>query len=205
MVRHGATEWNQTRRAQGSADVELSELGHRQAEAVAERLRDVSLVAVFSSNLARAIETARPIAESHGLEVRTDPAFNEIDQGEWTGLTTAEIGERWPDLWGASRHYSARPGGESPGDVRSRALMGMKRVVEAYPEGTAVVVSHGGTIRWLSAEALGYSDRESIMIRGLGNGEYVSLEATVVDGELFLGGVERPDGRSVSRDDDPND
>jgi broad specificity phosphatase PhoE len=204
LVRHGATEWNETRRAQGLADVEISDQGRRQADEAAERLRDVHLDAVFSSNLSRAIETARPIAESHGLEVRTDPAFNEIDQGEWTGLTTAEIGRRWPDLWGDSRHYSPRPGGESPQDVRSRALHGIRRVVEMFPGGRAVVVSHGGTIRWLSAEALGYSDKESMSIRGLRNGEYVCLEAKIEDGGLTLGGLERPDGSSVERADDPN-
>jgi broad specificity phosphatase PhoE len=204
MLRHGATDWNLTRRAQGLADVELDELGQRQAREAAGRLRLVPLDAVFSSALRRAIDTARPIAEGHGLEVQMDPRFNEIDQGEWTGLTTKEIGERWPDLWGAARHYSARPGGESPAQVRARALEGVRSVVDGYPDGTVVIVSHGGTIRWVSAEALGFDDRESMTIRGLRNGEFVSLTGRVDGDRLVLGELARPDGSSVSLD-DPND
>ncbi|MEA2498241.1 MAG: hypothetical protein QOH26_646 [Actinomycetota bacterium] len=203
MVRHGATEWNRTKRAQGLADIELDPLGLEQAVAAASRLRSESLAAVYSSALKRAIDTAEPIAKEHGLTVQTDPAFNEIDQGEWTGLSTAEIRRRWPDLWGPHRHYSSRPGGESPADVRKRALEGVRRIVEAHPSGRVVLVSHGGTIRWLSAEALGYDDRESATIRGVGNGETVAIDATVAGGRLRLTNLRRQDRKSVSMD-DPN-
>ncbi|MEA2461651.1 MAG: hypothetical protein QOH90_1828, partial [Actinomycetota bacterium] len=151
MVRHGATEWNITKRAQGLADIELDASGVRQAEEAAARLSPVPLVAVYASELKRSIATATAIARPHGLEVQRDAAFNEIDQGEWTGLSTREIAERWPDLWGPNRHHSTRPGGESPQDVRKRALEGVTRIVEAHPDGVVVLVSHGGTIRWLTA------------------------------------------------------
>jgi broad specificity phosphatase PhoE len=204
MVRHGATEWNITKRAQGLADIELDASGMRQAEEAAARLSPVPLVAVYSSALKRSIATATAIARPHGLEVQEDAAFNEIDQGEWTGLSTSEIARRWPDLWGANRHHSPRPGGESPQDVRKRALAGLKRIVDAHPEGVVVLVSHGGTIRWLTAEALGYDDVQSMTIRGLGNGQAVSIDARLEDGRLVLSNVQRLDGSSVGLD-DPND
>ncbi|MFN2587951.1 MAG: histidine phosphatase family protein [Actinomycetota bacterium] len=204
LVRHGATEWNQSKRAQGQADIDLNDAGYRQAIAVAEELSHEPIVAVYASDLKRSYVTAEPIAKTHGVEVRTDPAFREIDQGEWEGLHVDEIRRRWPELWGPERHYCPRPGGESPAQVRERALKGLERVVREHPDGMVVVVSHGGTIRWLSAEALGYDDRRSARIRGLGNGAIVRLSATLEEGELVLRDLERLDGNTTDLD-DPND
>lgn len=204
LVRHGATEWNHSRRAQGTADIDLNDAGRAQAEETADHLADLELSAVYSSDLKRAMDTARPIAARHGLEVDIEPRFQEIDQGEWTGLHVDEIKRRWPDLWGPARHYSRRPGGESPLEVRGRALAGLKDAVAAHPHGSIVVVSHGGTIRTLSAEALRYDERRSARIRGLGNGGILRLEARLEDGQLTLGGLQRQDGATVDLD-DPND
>lgn len=203
LVRHGATEWNETKRAQGQADIPLSPRGRSQARGIAHDLADLRIRAVYSSDLRRAMDTALPIAERHGVEVVTDPGFREIDQGEWTGLTTDEIKARWPDLWGSARHYSTRPGGESPDDVRSRALAALKRVVEAHPDDLVVVVAHGGTIRWLSAEALGYDKNASARLRGLANGGAVSIEARIERGRLVLSDLKRLDGATPDLD-DPN-
>jgi broad specificity phosphatase PhoE len=88
--------------------------------------------------------------------------------------------------------------------VRARALEGLKRAVAAHPHGTIIVVSHGGTIRWLSAEALGYDDRRSARIRGLANAGVVSVQAEISDGRLVLTDLLRLDGRATDLD-DPND
>jgi broad specificity phosphatase PhoE len=204
IVRHGATDWNNLKRAQGHADIDLNDEGRKQAAETAQHLAGESLDAVYSSDLKRAVDTARPIADTHGLEVRTDARFREIDQGEWEGLHTDEIRTRWPTLWGPHRHYNARPGGESPQQVRARALAGLKDAVAAHPNGTIVLVSHGGTIRWIAAEALGYDDKQSARLRGLGNGAIVSLEAKVADDRLELANFARLDGNTPDLD-DPND
>jgi broad specificity phosphatase PhoE len=203
LVRHGATEWNETKRAQGHADIPLSARGRAQAGAIANELADWDIEAVYSSDLQRALATATAIALPHALEVRTDPGFREVDQGEWTGLTTSEIKQRWPELWGAGRHYSPRPGGESPAEVRERSLAALTRVVEAHPDAMVVIVSHGGTIRWLSAEAMGYDDHASVRIRGLFNGGAVTVRAHLVDGRLELSNLTRLDKASPDMD-DPN-
>lgn len=206
LVRHGATDWNKEKRAQGHADIDLNEDGHKQAAAVATELAHQHLKAVYSSDLKRALDTATPIAAAHGLEVAIDKDFREIDQGEWEGLTTDEIRSRWPDLWGPNRHYNARPGGESPQQVKERSLRALARAVAAHPGDAEeiAVVSHGGTIRWLSAEALGYDDYRSRRIRGLGNGAVVRLDAHLDGAALVLGNLTRLDGNTTDLD-DPND
>jgi broad specificity phosphatase PhoE len=203
LVRHGETEWNATKRAQGQADVPLNEAGRLQAEAAAAQLDGVNLVAVYSSDLIRAIDTAEPIARAHGLEVITDPAFREIDQGEWEGLGLKEISARWPELWGPARHYVQRPGGESPEQVQKRALEALARVVERHNGGPVAIVSHGGTIRWIAADALGYDLEGSARIRGLSNGGAVAMDAILVNGRLDLGNLVRIDGQSADVE-DPN-
>lgn len=204
LVRHGATEWNLHKRAQGQADIALTERGRGQAKETARALAAFDIDAIYSSDLIRSIDTARAIASEHKLEVRTDPAFREIDQGEWTGLPVSEIQKRWPDKWGAARHYTARPGGESPAQVRARALEALARLVTAHPGETVVVVSHGGTIRWIVAEALGYDDLASARLRGVSNGGAVVLDGCFQNGSLRLTFVERLDGAPPDLD-DPND
>lgn len=204
LVRHGATEWNHNKRAQGHADIDLDAEGHKQAVGVAQELAHLPVDAVYASDLKRAVDTARPIAETHGLQVEIDRDLREIDQGDWTGLHVDEIKAKWPDQWGAARHYSARPGGESPQQVRERALAALRKVVSTHPDGTVVIVSHGGTIRWIAAEALGYDAKRSARIRGLGNGGIVSIEGRIEGDELVLGQLVRLDGNTPDLD-DPND
>jgi broad specificity phosphatase PhoE len=203
LVRHGETEWNATKRAQGQADVPLNDAGRMQAEAAAAQLDGVNLAAVYSSDLSRAIDTAEPIARAHDLEVITDPAFREIDQGEWEGLGLKEIRRRWPELWGPARHYAQRPGGESPEQVQKRALEALARVVERHNGGPVAIVSHGGTIRWIAADALGYDLEGSAKIRGLSNGGAVAMDAILDNGRLELGNLVRIDGQSADVE-DPN-
>jgi broad specificity phosphatase PhoE len=203
LVRHGTTDWNVEFRAQGQADIPLNERGRREALGVARRLAQTPIDAIYSSDLSRAWDTALTIASLHGLEVTAEPAFREIDQGEWTGLTDDEIKRRWPDRWGPARHYTARPGGESPQSVRRRALAGLGRVVAAHPDGTVAVISHGATIRTLVAEVLGLDERASATLRGLGNAGVVCFEARHEAEGLKLGGLQRLDGRTPAHD-DPN-
>ncbi len=203
VVRHGVTDWNLKGLAQGMADIDLNEEGRRQAEIVAATLASFDIDAVLSSDLSRAVHTAEPIAGRHDLGVSEDPDFREVDQGEWTGLSTDEIKRRWPELWGPARHYSARPGGESPAQVRRRMLHGVARAVRAHPGETVVIVSHGAAIRWLSAEALGYDDRRAARIRGLSNAGVVTMDADIEDGRVVLGNLVRLDGGTPDLD-DPN-
>ena len=85
------------KRAQGHADIALTDEGRIQALHAANELAHLKLAAVYSSDLQRAYDTAKVIADSQGLEVTVDPDLREIDQGEWEGLTVDEIRSRWPE------------------------------------------------------------------------------------------------------------
>lgn len=181
------------RRTQGHSDIELSAEGKDQARSVAADLSQISLQAAYSSDLRRAFDTALRIAKIHGLEVTVDERLREIDEGEWEGLTEAQIVHRWPQLWEA-RHWSQRPGGESPEEVRRRSLLALRDIVVEYSAGAVVAVASQGNIRLVIAEALGYTDREATAIRGLQGGEGVRIDAHIEDDQLVLGQVTRLDG-----------
>ena len=96
LARHGETDWNLERRVQGHTDRPLNESGRAQALALADRLSTESLDAVYSSDLARARETAAVIAARHGLDVIETSDLREKDFGSWEGMTDTEIMARFP-------------------------------------------------------------------------------------------------------------
>ena len=98
LLRHGETEWNLSGRWQGqAADTPLTDLGREQARIVAGRLRAYPIRAIYSSDLLRAFETAQIVGQRLGLAPIAEPALRESDIGAWTGLTWADITERFPD------------------------------------------------------------------------------------------------------------
>ena len=158
VLRHGSTQWNRERRYQGCVDTRLSDEGRAQAEAAAQALADRQLAAVYASPLARAQETARAIAERHGLPVLTAPAFREICLGLWEGHTVAEVQARFPEIhlaWRERPHTVAMPNGESLADVSERMREGVAQLRSAHAADTVCLVSHGVTIRLLILEAFG--------------------------------------------------
>jgi broad specificity phosphatase PhoE len=143
LARHGETDWNREGRWQGWADPPLNDTGRAQARALAEQLRGTPFDAVYTSDLGRAHETAEIVAAPHGVPVVADPGLREIDVGSWSGLTRAEIDERFP---GADR-----PDGESREQHLDRVLHAVERIARGHPEGRILLVSHGGTIRALGS------------------------------------------------------
>ncbi|HBJ95691.1 MAG TPA: alpha-ribazole phosphatase, partial [Lentisphaeria bacterium] len=91
LLRHGETIANANGTVQGQLDVELNATGVRQAERLAERLRDVRLDAIYASDLSRAMHTARIVAEPHKLDVIPSPEFREWHLGAWQGRRIADI------------------------------------------------------------------------------------------------------------------
>jgi probable phosphoglycerate mutase len=146
LARHGETDWNRELRIQGSSDIELNELGRRQAQGLAQELTDVELDAIYSSDLARARQTAEAVAATHALEVRFDARLRERSFGSWEGLSREDIEELPP----GSRHD-----GESDDEVRERVLAAIGEIAAAHPGEQVLVVSHGGALNALWHHALG--------------------------------------------------
>jgi probable phosphoglycerate mutase len=156
LARHGESDWNRERRWQGHADRPLTELGHEQARALAERLASTPLDAVYSSDLARARDTALPTAARHGLSVVTRADLREVDVGSWSGLTREEVEACEPD--GLRRWLDGGKGwqgGESYEEMTARVVAAIRSLATAHPDGRILVVSHGGPVRAVHAHALG--------------------------------------------------
>jgi broad specificity phosphatase PhoE len=144
LVRHGQSTWNAESRWQGQADPPLSDLGERQAEAAAERVAGtIAIRSVWGSDLVRARRTAEVIAGRLAVAMRTDPRLRERDAGAWTGLTRAEIEERYPGDLQARR---SPPGFEQDGPLFDRVEHALREIAGSAT-GEVLVVTHGGVVR----------------------------------------------------------
>lgn len=160
LIRHGETQWNRQERFQGSADIPLSDLGRAQARRLAEVLADKHLDAIYSSPLSRALDTANSVAAEHGLEVQVVDDLSELNVGQWSGKTWAEVRQIWPELeikWRANPPASEPPpGGEEYTQFRRRCIDALDFIAGRHGETDQVaVVCHGGVIRAVITGLLG--------------------------------------------------
>ncbi len=151
LVRHAETEWNREGRWQGHADPPLNETGRAQAHALAEILTGEQVDAIYTSDLRRAAETAEILGAALDRPVTLDSDLREIDVGSWSGLTRAEVAERYPD-W--ETHD-----GESTDELQARVIAAVRRIAERHPDGHVLIVTHGGSIRSLERHYNGASAR----------------------------------------------
>ena len=162
LVRHGQSTWNDARRIQGQLDPPLSALGVEQARRLAERMGGRTFDGFYTSDLARANETAEIIAGRLGVPVVVDAELREIDVGEWQGLTWPEIEERFPDgvrNWHERGHGWER--GETYDALGERVVRALGRIGAEHPAGRILIVGHGGTVRSVRALIEGRSVAQS--------------------------------------------
>ena len=159
LVRHGETESNRQGLALGRADVSLNERGRWQAQRLDRARVGEPIAAVYSSPLSRALDTARPIALSRGLEVQVEPGLIEMDIGEAEGLTFSEVRSRFPGLleaWLAAEGPNhPMPGGERLVDVQTRAWEAAQAVASRHPQEAACAVTHNFVILSILTRVLG--------------------------------------------------
>lgn len=150
IIRHGETEWNRVGRYQGQNDSPLTERGIRQAKAISERLSHQHFDLMVSSDLGRAVDTARIIAEPHPtLKRERDERLRERDFGMLTALTRVEALEKHPveeeGYLTGGPHYRI-PGGESLHDVYERCGIALSDWATKCGEGHLLIVTHGGVL-----------------------------------------------------------
>ncbi|HEX9685232.1 MAG TPA: histidine phosphatase family protein [Burkholderiales bacterium] len=146
VIRHGETAWNRERRMQGTTDTQLSDVGREQARALGRRLAGRGFAALYASDLARARDTARTIAEHADRDIVTDPRLQERRFGIFEGLTVEEIVARYPDEHArfASRDPDyAVPGGESARSFTERCIGCLAEIAGRHPGHEVVIVTHG--------------------------------------------------------------
>lgn len=147
-VRHGESAYNAEGRIQGQSNVPLSALGLRQAQAVLHALAQLPIDAVYASPLSRALETARPIAESLKLPIHTDERLMEINAGVFQDRLRSELADVYPQeyaRWKSPDPDFRIPGGESRRDLMVRSKAAFEAIHDAGHQ-QALVVAHGGSL-----------------------------------------------------------
>ncbi len=156
LIRHPETDWNKQKRYMGSADIPLNNKGKKQARIISGYFKNKNISVIYSSKLKRALETAELIAKPHNLKVKQDERLNEIDFGEWEGLTFEQIKKKYPGL---AREYLSKPqnikipGGESFSEFKNRIKASLEEIL-VQEEGDVAIVSHGGVNKVIICELL---------------------------------------------------
>lgn len=158
LARHGESVWHHDNRYAGASDIELTDKGRRQGEALGRWAAGADLAAVWTSPLRRARETALPAAEQTGLDLQVDARLRELDFGVAEGLTRAEMADRFPQDLEAfhqdpvDHHFR---GGEDPHEAVRRYGAVMEDLREQHDGGRVLVVAHSTALRLTLCGLLG--------------------------------------------------
>ncbi len=151
LVRHGQTQHNRERRYQSRGDSPLTDYGHMQVRALAERLRPIPFgVALVSPSERARLAAAAVLAGRQGVATQLDGAWAETDHGRWEGLTYREVLARYPDearaRWAAGIDGRAG-GGESLAEVYARVAGAWRALLRDHQGGRVLVVTHATPIQ----------------------------------------------------------
>jgi probable phosphomutase (TIGR03848 family) len=156
LVRHAVTEHTGKRLSGWMEGISLTEEGRGQAEAVADSLADTTFEAIYSSPIARTLETATAIAARHDLRVQTKRDLGEVEYGGWTNRPLRSLMRT--KLWSTVQRWpsAARfPEGESLREVQVRVLAEIEKIAAEHPKGKVCCVSHGDVIKLIVAHYMG--------------------------------------------------
>lgn len=156
LVRHGETEFNRMGIFRGRLEVELNDVGLRQARETGEALVGEGIKRIFASPLKRATVTAETISETLGIGYSVDEAFNNINLGKWQGTPKDQVKKDYPDewkRWTSEPEQLVLPGGESVNDVMKRASARLSDIVDDG-QGAVAIVTHRSVIKVLAAHML---------------------------------------------------
>ena len=155
IIRHGYSVTNKAKKFTGQMDVPLDEIGFEQAKSVGEYIAaNYKIDKIYSSDLCRAYETARPLAQILGLEIQTDKDFREVDVGAWQGVLIEDIKIKYPE---EMENYKQNPGvfkfpdGEGYFEMMERAAKKLESIAKQNNGKTIAIATHGGVVRAIRA------------------------------------------------------
>lgn len=157
LVRHGQVEGYEEKRYNGQVNVPLTREGEEQSARVCDYLAEISLEAVYSSDLDRSRYCAELIAEAHHLTSHSLPSLRELNIGDWEGRTWEELQEAYPDDWEARLQDLVNfqvPGGESLQDAADRIRPTIKKILTDHSGGDVAIIAHGGVNRIVLLDAM---------------------------------------------------
>lgn len=152
LIRHGESEWNILDKVQGQFNTSLTQKGIAQANLVAKRLINEKIDVVYSSDLDRAYNTAKIIADTIGMKVNKLQDLREIKFGIWEGLSSTEIKEKYMKehiIWRTEPHKLQLPEAEKLIEVQERMLKGVNELIKKHDDKNILIVSHGSAIKAL--------------------------------------------------------
>ena len=189
MIRHGQSTWNSEHRIQGQLDPPLSDEGRRQAERVGQRIAGRHFAGFYSSDLKRAFETAQAIEAATGLQAEPMAGLREIFLGEWEGLRTDDLAQRFPEAWASwtdEPDWDLVPGGEGAALFETRVAAALDEILSRHAQGDVVVVTHGGVIQIALHRVIGRPSRGLFPFK-IQNASISVIERR--DGRMVIGGV----------------
>lgn len=179
LWRHGQTDWNLTGRYQGQGDQPLNAVGLEQARVAAPLLAALAPERVLSSDLQRARVTAAELCAVSGRDLEIDPRLQEVNVGDWVGMTRDEIYARDPGFRKAlalGRDWRRSPTGETGAEAGSRVALALLDLAESVPDGaTVVAVGHGFSMRIAITMLLGLNYTDNHVLAGLHNCSWTIL------------------------------
>jgi len=154
LVRHGQSETNVICMFAGHRDVQLSEIGKKQAQGVKNFFADKDIDLVYTSDLVRCVQTVMPLIDEHNPQIITCPALREIYGGYWEGMCYQDIENTYPEehaIWKNEPNIAVCPGGESVDHMAQRVYLALEKIAEENLGKTLVVCTHSTPIRTLVA------------------------------------------------------
>lgn len=174
-IRHGETEHNAAKRYLGHLNLPLNQRGREQAANLVSSIQKEAPDVVYSSDLQRCLETAAPFCSTLGLHPVPTAALRELNFGEWDGLTYEDIYHREPkrmQVWLENPFDTAPPGGETMKALGSRVDLWLYELKASMKEGeSAVIICHGGVIRWFQSKWILGDTSQFWNVQGLSHGE----------------------------------
>ena len=157
LIRHGETEWNKSGRLQGTSNVALADAGIEQAKLLAARNSFPEIHAIYSSDLDRALATAKILGDALNLPVQSVAGLREINFGEWEGKSISQLASECPadvETFFTEPEQFIPPNGETFLQCQARVFNALKKIVADNENRNAIIVSHGAVIRLIICAAL---------------------------------------------------